>query len=64
MAIEEFVSLARDNAHYTVGELMWAVLRPNNSNVKDLRDIRTMKDEEFYNIIYKAREEEREELFQ
>lgn len=55
--ISEFVD---EMPEMSLGDILYSIMRSPNSGIKDLKDLRSMSDEEIYTIVEKAKKFERE----
>lgn len=55
--LNEFVE---KNPNMTLGEILYSVLRENNSGLSDIKAVQKAKDEDLYSIIEKAKQYEEE----
>ena len=56
-AITEF---SVDNPTMTLPEIIYSIIREGNSGVKSISDIKNITDEEFYTLVEKAKQFEKE----
>ena len=56
IAIRTLQEFVEKNPKMTLGEILYSVLRNNNSGISEIKDIKNINDEKFYSIIEKAKQ--------
>lgn len=60
IAIRTISEFVEECPEMGLGDILYSVIRAQNSGIKDLKDLRNMSDENIYSIIEKAKNFERE----
>lgn len=60
IATRTLLEFLEKNPKMSFGEVLYSVLRENNSGVKSITDIKNLSDERCYSIIEKAKQFEEE----
>lgn len=61
IATTELINFAKETPAYSLGEVLYSVLRTKESGCETLSDIKRLTDEQLYNIIENVRESEKPE---
>lgn len=61
MAVEEFITFTKENSTYTIGEVLYAILKNSNKKTFTARDLMDIENKEYYTLISLARELEKED---
>lgn len=61
IATTELTDFAKETPAYSLGEVLYSILRTKESGCESLRDIKNLTDEQLYNIIENVRESEKPE---
>jgi hypothetical protein len=61
IALAELTAFAKERPEYTLGEIIYSVVRTKQSGCETIKDIRELSDEELYSIIEEVRENEKPE---
>lgn len=60
IAIRTISEFADEMPEMSLGDILYSIMRLPNSGIKDLKDLRSMSDEEIYTIVEKAKKFEKE----
>lgn len=60
IALRELKDMADKFPSYTLGEILYSVIREGVSGIKEVKDLKNLSDEEVYTMIEKANETETE----
>lgn len=61
IAIAELTDFTKETPGYSLGEVLYSILRTKESGCETLSDIKKLTDEQLYNIIENVRESEKPE---
>ena len=60
IAVRTITEFVDESPELSLGDILYSIIRTQNSGIRDLKDLRDMADEKIYSIIEKAKQFEKE----